>query len=379
MAEIKTPRVYYSEPGAIEHLADFVYGLGKKALILGGPTALSLVGQRVFVQLEAAGIQYQTASYAGRPTKQASCSFALLATQWDADFIVGIGGGRAIDTAKFTASEAGLPVIAIPTIAATCAAFAATVVTYDETGVSTGFFVPLQSPVAVFADTEVIAQAPSRYLKSGLADTLAKWYENQSVLKYSDSLFLHQQLVNARLAMDIITKRAPDVLSRLDQLEQSDSEARRVVGWQSDFIELVDAVILLAGLVGCITANTDYSGLAHPFYTACTWLRQTDIRLHGERVAYGLVAQAVALGESEEFIEELLNLLTMLDQPLTLEQIGVSGNRCEDRVLLAEKTVENLGRFEVNGQKPSIAFLKEVFDRTDKLQHWRKNGQEAVA
>jgi glycerol dehydrogenase len=376
MAEIKTPHVYYSEPNAVERLAGFARGLGKKALILGGPTALSLVGQRVSAQLEAAGIACQTTPYVGHPTEQAGRGFALLAALWGADVIVGIGGGRALDTAKLTAFEAALPIITIPTIAATCAAFAATVVTYDEAGVSTGFFVPPQSPVAVFADTEVIAQAPIRYLKSGLADTLAKWYENQPALRYTDSLFLHQQLANARLATDVIAKRAPDILRRL---EQADYKGRRLIGRQADFIELVDAVILLAGLVGCITANTDYSGLAHPFYTASTWLRQTDIRLHGERVAYGLVAQAVALDENEKFIEELLSLLVMLDQPLTLEQIGLPGDRRADRVLLAEKTVENLGRFEVDGQKPGVAFLVDVFDRTDELQRQRGSGRGAVA
>ncbi|MDR2586726.1 MAG: iron-containing alcohol dehydrogenase [Coriobacteriales bacterium] len=376
MAEIKAPRVYHSEPGAIERLADFVRGRAKKALVLGGPTALSLVGQRVSEQLEAAGIAYQVVRYTGRPTERASDDLALLAAQQGADLIVGVGGGRAIDTAKFTGFKATLPVVALPTIAATCAAFAATIVTYDDEGNSTGFFVPPQSPVAVFADTEVIAQAPPRYLKAGLADTLAKWYENQPALKHSDSLFLHQQLVTARLATDLIIKHSPGVLRRL---EQADYEGRRLIGRQAELIELVDAVILLAGLVGCITANTDYSGLAHPFYTACTWLRQTDAYLHGERVAYGLIAQAVALGESEEFVEELLGLLVMLDQPLTLEQIGVPKDQHEDRTLLAAKTIEHLGRFEIDGKRPSVAFLKDVFERTDQFTWQHAGEREAVA
>lgn len=379
MAEIKTPRTYHSKPDAIAHLGEFAGELGARALILGGKTALALVAAEVTAQLDVAGISHQVQTYGGRPTPAASKQFQDLANQQGADFIVGVGGGRVIDTAKLAAFEAGLPVITVPTVAATCASFSATIVTYDDMGVSTGFFVPPQSPVAVFADTEIMALAPTRYLKAGLADTLAKWYENLPLLAVSDSLFLHQQLATARLAVDVIVKHAPSVLTQLEVTEQEDRDARRALGHKAAFIELVDAVILLAGLVGCITANTDYAGLAHPFYTASTHLRQMDTCLHGERVAYGLLVQAVALEESKDHIEELVELLKLLEQPLTLAEMGVAQDDYEALHVLARNTVEHVQTFRVSDNHLDVAYLKEVFARTDTKRYWSEASGAAAS
>jgi glycerol dehydrogenase len=387
MAQIKTPKVYHSEPDAIVHLGGFARDLGNRALIIGGSTALTVAGERVSEQLKDAHIDYETEVYFGRPTSESSQDFAALARRMKADFIVGVGGGRAIDTAKWAACASGLPTIAVPTVAATCAAFAATIVTYDQSGASTGFFVPPQSPVAVFADTQIIAAAPPRYLRAGLADTLAKWYENLPDLRNTDSLYLHQQLVIARLAVDVITKHAPTLLPRLEVSADAKNTRKaspnaswdsQDIGSQTAFIELVDAIILLAGLVGSITANTNYAGLAHPFYTASTYLRQMDGSLHGERVAYGLLAQAVAMKENRAYFEELLELLELLEQPLTLKQLGVAENDHAAIAILAQKTMEYTQGFRLDDQDLNAAYLQEVFTKTDEHRYGGDN-QEVAA
>lgn len=57
-----------------------------------------------------------------------------------ADMIFGMGGGKALDTAKGTAEKAGLPVFTFPTIAATCAATTALSVVYKEDGNFDSFY-----------------------------------------------------------------------------------------------------------------------------------------------------------------------------------------------------------------------------------------------
>lgn len=58
----------------------------------------------------------------------------------EADMIFGMGGGKALDTAKGTAEKAGLPVFTFPTIAATCAATTALSVVYREDGNFDSFY-----------------------------------------------------------------------------------------------------------------------------------------------------------------------------------------------------------------------------------------------
>lgn len=50
------------------------------------------------------------------------------------DLIIGIGGGKALDTAKLLGHQLHLPVVTIPTSAATCAAWTALSNIYTEAG-----------------------------------------------------------------------------------------------------------------------------------------------------------------------------------------------------------------------------------------------------
>ena len=93
------------------------------------------------------------------------------------DMIFGMGGGKALDTAKGTAEKAGLPVFTFPTIAATCAATTALSVVYKEDGNFDSFYFYDKPARHSFIDTEIIACAPECYLRAGMGDTLGKYFE----------------------------------------------------------------------------------------------------------------------------------------------------------------------------------------------------------
>ncbi|MBM9834370.1 iron-containing alcohol dehydrogenase, partial [Enterococcus faecalis] len=82
--------------------------------------------------------------------------------------IIGLGGGKAIDTAKCVAE--GRNLIIVPTIVATDAPTSHSAVLYTEEGAFDDYAYFVQSPSVVLIDTVVIAQAPTRFLVSGIGD-----------------------------------------------------------------------------------------------------------------------------------------------------------------------------------------------------------------
>ena len=91
--------------------------------------------------------------------------------------IFGMGGGKALDTAKDVGYEVGLPVFTFPTIASTCAATTALSVVYKENGDFDSFYFYDRPAQHCFSDLTIIASAPDQYLQAGMGDTIGKYFE----------------------------------------------------------------------------------------------------------------------------------------------------------------------------------------------------------
>ncbi len=94
------PRILFGR-GQFAHLGELAKPLGKKALLVcNGPEAPILALVR---QLSAAGINGATFRQTGEPTVEVVDATLALAREEACDFVIGIGGGSAIDTAKAVA------------------------------------------------------------------------------------------------------------------------------------------------------------------------------------------------------------------------------------------------------------------------------------
>lgn len=303
------PANYWSGPGAIgkleelyrpEELAEAVWLFGRRARV----AAESYLPQafRVSRRLE---------EVSGHCTHE--LVEALAGRHRGARLVVGIGGGSVLDTAKALAAQLGISFVAIPTIAATCAAFTPLSVWYAPDGHALGYEIFRRAAEAVAVEPRILLAAPPEYLRAGLADTLAKWYEAEILCGCAQSL-PH----TARLGLDV-AKTLRDLL-----LEKGEAAfaAMRSGSLCGEFVEVVDAILAGGGLVGGLGERYTRIAAAHAIHNGLSVLPEAARHLHGMKVAYGLLVQTALLGDREE-LGLLVRSFRALSLPVSLGDLGI--------------------------------------------------------
>lgn len=325
MITIKTPNKYINEPNILKSAGEYISKIGKHALIVGGKTALSVVGDDFFNSLTNSDISYVIKEFQGYPTYNNIDEVSSLAAEVKADVIIGIGGGRVLDTIKASGEKSRLPVVTVPTIGATCAAWSALTVVYDESGKTTGYILLEDSPKLILADTKIIAEAPVRYLNAGVADTIVKWYEfAPHAVKGNNDFSLRIGLNTSKLALEILERSAFKAAK--------DSENKKVT---EELTEIIDSIIVLAGLVGSISDGRYRAALGHAIHNSLTALPETHESLHGEKVIFGLIVQFILEDKSQEEIDKLIAFLNELNLPVTLSQLGIKDDVANNIIKIA--------------------------------------------
>ncbi|MCP3741021.1 iron-containing alcohol dehydrogenase family protein [Rossellomorea sp. BNER] len=245
------------------------------------------------------------------------------------DVIIGIGGGKILDLAKAVSHEVKSTTVLIPTLASTCAAWTPLSVIYSKEGKFLYYEVYPQSTDIVLVEPEVILSSPIKYLKAGIADTIAKWYEADVIIrKLSEPpvplLIAHH---SARLGRDLLLEKGYESLS--------DMKNRKLT---SHFISVIEANIMLGGMVGGFGDDYGRVSGAHAIHNALTEFPFTHHLLHGEKVAYGILVQ-LAIEENWSEIERLLPFFEELSLPISLKEIGFSNEM--DIHQLANHAVNN--------------------------------------
>jgi uncharacterized oxidoreductase len=302
------PANVYSHDGSLDRLNEFFSADElSNALWIGGVRATEAARQYLPPEFGAA----KYAVFTGHCT---AGTVSLLAERIgpSSSPVIGLGGGSALDTAKAVAARTGRPFVAIPTIAATCAAWTPLSVWYDEHGLALGFEVFQQSAFLTLIEPRILAAAPPAYLAAGIGDTLAKWYE-AAVLSQKGELPL-----TARLGLDI-SRSLRDLL-----LEKGAAalEANRRGQPDAALLEVADAVIAGGGLVGGLGERFTRVAAAHAVHNGLTVLPETADILHGAKVAFGILVQLELQGETAER-DRLRSRYARLGLPARLEDLGV--------------------------------------------------------
>lgn len=251
-----------------------------------------------------------------------------IAEKQKSEVIVGIGGGKTLDTAKAVAYKLKLPVAVVPTIASTDAPCSALSVIYTQTGEFKRYLILPKNPDLVLLDTKIIVQAPARFIVSGMGDALATWFEAESCKKkYAGNMTGDIGSITAFALAELCYK----TLIEYGYLAKLACEAHVIT---PALEHIVEANTLLSGL------GFESGGLAaaHAIHNGLTVLKQTHKYFHGEKVAIGTLASLFLTDKPMDLINEAFSFCETVGLPTTLGDIGLSDISDADLMKMAEST-----------------------------------------
>jgi glycerol dehydrogenase-like iron-containing ADH family enzyme len=262
--------------GILRQAGKIIARLGQRPLMVGGDRTLDVVRPLLAPTLEQAALPAAQVSYAPDCSETSLALLKQAAIDHQADVIIGVGGGKALDAAKLLAHQAGLPIVTIPTSAATCAAWTALSNVYSEQGAFLYDVGLTKCPDLLILDYDLVQTAPRRTLVAGIGDALAKWYEASVSSGHSEHSLIIAAVQQARVLRDLLLQKS------VAALEEPGSAVWR---------DVVDASVLLAGVIGGLGGAQCRTVAAHAVHNGLTHLLQSHGTLHGEKVAYGILVQ----------------------------------------------------------------------------------------
>lgn len=308
---VRFPGRYIQGPGALGQLGKEAAAFAPRAFVVLDGGVFDLLSERILAGFAQRGDGLLD-RFGGECSEVTIESAVAKARAQRAGVIIGVGGGKALDTAKAAAHGLGLPVVIVPTIAASDAPCSALAVVYNPDGtVAYDLFLP-RNPDLVLADTEIISAAPARFLAAGIGDALATWYEAHSCERSGAKNCLG--LPGLPLAYAVakecraaIFAHGPAALAECDAKFAGPALER-----------VVEANILMSG-VGFESGGV---AAAHAIHHGLTELDEVHHHLHGEKVAIGVLVGLLLNGEADEF-QRVRAFCLSVRLPVRLADIGI--------------------------------------------------------
>jgi glycerol dehydrogenase len=350
---------YVQKEGALSEAGNLLKAFGRRPMVLGDERVLSIVRPTLEDRLKTAGLSPSFVLFGDECCLGEISRLAEIVLKEKLDFVVGTGGGKALDTSRLVANQLKLPLVTIPTSSATCSAASAVAVVY-ENGVRQAT-VSGKGADLVLVDSGIQAKAPLRLMAAGIGDALAKWYEGKPCY---DQLKERDSGVESAMSLSI---QAKETLLRLGLKAKEDVESKR----NSSAVEtVVENNILLAAIIGGLGGSKFRVAVPHALLYGLTVLPQVHQNLHGEMVAFGILVQ-LCLEKNEKELKVLLPFFSRLGLPITLKALGLSN--VEDplyweglkRTCVKGSSVHNLP-FPVDEQKLHRAMM-EADERAGKM------------
>jgi glycerol-1-phosphate dehydrogenase [NAD(P)+] len=242
------------------------------------------------------------------------------------DAIVGLGGGKIIDVAKYAAARVGLPLVAVATNLAHDG-ICSPVSTLDNDAGRGSYGVP--SPIGIVVDLDVIRKAPQRFVAAGIGDVVS------NISACADWELSHRitgEPVDG-LAVAMARSAGENLLRHPGSLEDEDL-----------LLALAEALVLSGIAMNIAGSTRPSSGACHEISHALDVLYPKRSAQHGEQCGLGAAFASFLRGE-RELSGLIAERLASHGLPVTADQIGFTEAEFTEAVHYAPNT--RPGRFTI--------------------------------
>jgi glycerol-1-phosphate dehydrogenase [NAD(P)+] len=234
------------------------------------------------------------------------------------DCVVGVGGGRTIDVAKYAAGRQGLPMVAVAT-SLSHDGIGSPVSVLEEDGVRTSHGVPM--PLAVIVDLEFVHKSSDTSLRSGIGDVIsninavADWQLSEEATGEPIDGFA---MMLGRMAAEVVISRTDDMRSRR-------------------FMAALADALITSGLAMTVAGTSrPCSGSCHEISHAIDLLFPGTAS-HGEQVAVGALFSLFVRGAKDD-AGVVAECLRRYGLPILPQDLGLIPSQFSEAVLRAPET-----------------------------------------
>ena len=321
-----SPSKYVQGAGEMKKLGEYAQKYGKKALVLITESGYKRIEDVLKVGFEGYDIEPVYEYFNRECSKTEINRLVAVMNEKGCDVVIGIGGGKILDTAKAVAYYKEVPVLICPTIASTDAPCSALSVIYTDEGVFEEYLFLPANPNMVLMDTEIIAKSPVRLTVSGMGDALATYFEARACQASEATTCAGGNVTMAAMSL---AKLCFDTLMN----EGVKAKLALEAGACTKAVEkVIEANTLLSGI------GFESGGLAgaHAIHNGFTVLDECHHMYHGEKVAFGTITQLVLEDIPAEELEDIIDWCIELGLPVTLKELGIT--EVTDEKLMAVAT-----------------------------------------
>ena len=316
-----SPSRYVQGKGVLSTGTSYIKALGDKALLLSDDIVFEIAGDKLRKNLEKIGMCVQYVPFNGEASAAEIRRVSEIGREAKVNLVIGLGGGKTIDTAKAISDELEIPVAVLPTIASTDAPTSALSVLYSDEGVFEKYLFYKKNPELVLVDTGVISKAPARLLASGIADAMATWVEGRAIIRNGGKTMAGG---TPTLAAEAIAQKCEQILFANGLKAMAACEAKVVT---PALEAVVEANTLLSG-IGFESCGLAAAHAIHNGFTAIHG--EIHTLTHGEKVAYGTLTQLILENRPQEELDRYIAFYQALGLPTTLKELKIENISYEE-------------------------------------------------